>query len=48
MQAQPKGASLSEEDAKTIPNVFTSHPTIRNVENEKIITASGVDGIQRY
>jgi hypothetical protein len=48
MQPNLRAPSLSEEDAKTIPNVFTSHPTIRNVENEKIITASGVDGIQRY
>jgi hypothetical protein len=42
-----KGRKLSAEDVKTVSNVFTSHPTIKNVGGERIIIASGVDGIRK-
>ncbi len=42
-----KGRKLTEADIKTVPNVFTSHPTIKNVGDERIIIASGVDGIRK-
>lgn len=32
---------------KTVPNVFTSNPTIKNVGGDCIIIASGVDGIRK-
>ncbi len=42
-----KGRQLSAADVKTVPNVFTSHPTIKNVNGERIIIASGVDGVRK-
>jgi hypothetical protein len=42
-----KGRRLSGADVKAVPNVFTSHPTIKNVSGERIIIASGVDGIRK-
>ena len=42
-----KGRKLLPADVKTVPNVFTSHPTIKNVGGERIIVASGVDGIRK-
>ena len=42
-----KGRQLSAADVKTVPNVFTSHPTVKNVGGERIIIASGVDGIRK-
>jgi hypothetical protein len=42
-----KGRKLSAADVKTVPNVFTSHPTIKNVGGERVIIASGVDGIRK-
>jgi hypothetical protein len=42
-----KGRKLSTSDVKTVPNVFTSHPTIKNVSGERIIIASGVDGVRK-
>jgi hypothetical protein len=42
-----KGRKLTAADVKTVPNVFTSHPTIKNVGGERIIIASGVDGIRK-
>ncbi|MFL8990425.1 hypothetical protein Q8X48_23565 [Pseudomonas sp. QLc11A] len=42
-----KGRQLTAADVKTIPNVFTSHPTVKNVGGERIIIASGVDGIRK-
>ena len=42
-----KGRQLSVADVKTVPNVFTSHPTVKNVGGERIIIASGVDGIRK-
>lgn len=41
------GRNLSPADVKTVPMVFTSHPTIKNVGGERIIIASGVDGIRK-
>ena len=41
-----KGRKLSVADVKTVPNVFTSNPTVKNVSGERIIIASGVDGIR--
>jgi len=42
-----KGRQLTAADVKTVPNVFTSHPTIKNVSGERIVIASGVDGIRK-
>ena len=42
-----KGRRLSVADAKTVPNVFTSNPTVKNVDGETIIIAAGVDGIRK-
>jgi len=42
-----KGRALTQADVKTVPMVFTSHPTIKNVGGERIIIASGVDGIRK-
>jgi hypothetical protein len=42
-----RGRKLTMADVKTVPNVFTSHPTIKNVGGERIIIASGVDGIRK-
>jgi hypothetical protein len=42
-----KGRQLSVADVKTVPNVFTSNPTVKNVGGERIIIASGVDGIRK-
>lgn len=42
-----RGRRLTAADVKTVPNVFTSHPTIKNVNGERIIIASGVDGIRK-
>ena len=42
-----KGRKLSVADVKTVPNVFTSNPTVKNVSGERIIIASGVDGIRK-
>ena len=42
-----RGRKLSAADVKTVPNVFTSHPTIKNVGADRIIIASGVDGIRK-
>ncbi len=42
-----QGRQLSLDDIKAIPNVFTSHPTIKNVNGERIVIASGVDGIRK-
>jgi hypothetical protein len=42
-----KGRKLSVSDVKTVPNVFTSNPTVKNVGGERIVFASGVDGIRK-
>ena len=42
-----KGRKLSVADIKTVPMVFTSNPTVKNVGGERIIIASGVDGIRK-
>jgi hypothetical protein len=42
-----KGRKLLPADVKTVPNVFRSHPIIKNVRGERIIIASGVDGIRK-
>ena len=42
-----KGRQLSVADVKTVPNVFTSNPTVKNVGGERIIIAFGVDGIRK-
>jgi len=42
-----KGRKLTMSDVKTVPGVFTSHPTIKNVGGDRIIIASGVDGIRK-
>jgi hypothetical protein len=42
-----KGRKLMRSDVKTIPDVFTSNPTIKNVHGERIIMASGVDGVRK-
>lgn len=41
------GRRLTLADVKTVPNVFTSNPTIKNVGGDRIIIASGVDGIRK-
>jgi hypothetical protein len=42
-----KGRKLSSADVKTVPMVFTSHPTIKNVDGQRIVIASGVDGVRK-
>ena len=42
-----KGRTLSVADVKTVPNVFTSNPTVKNVDGERIVIAAGVDGIRK-
>jgi hypothetical protein len=42
-----RGRKLAAADVKTVPNVFTSHPTIKNVNGERIIIASSVDGVRK-
>jgi len=42
-----EGRKLSAADVKTVPMVFTSHPTIKNINGERIIIASGVDGLRK-
>jgi hypothetical protein len=41
------GRRLSVSDVKTVPGVFTSNPTIKNVGGQRIVIASGVDGIRK-
>jgi hypothetical protein len=42
-----KGRKLLPADVKTAPNVFTPHPTTKNVRGESIIIASDVVGIRK-
>lgn len=41
------GRKLAAADVKTVPSVFTSHPTVKNVGGERIVIASGVDGVRK-
>ena len=34
-------------DVKTVPSVFTSNPTVKNVGGERIIIASGDDDVRK-
>jgi hypothetical protein len=42
-----KGRNLSSSDVKTIPTVFTSDPTVKIVGGERIVFASGINGIKK-
>ncbi len=42
-----KGKQLTEADVKAIPTVWTCSPTIKNVNGERIVIASSVEGIRK-
>ncbi len=42
-----RGRTLTLADVQTIPNLFTSSPTVKRAGNETIVIAAGVDGIRK-
>src|SRR5262245_11151576 len=42
-----RGRTLTSADVQTIPNLFTSSPTVKRTGDETIVIAAGVDGIRK-